>query len=160
MCPCRSAVELESTYSSRLNFRLNQSHIRAGSISQISHVASTWVAIGIYRGLEEGGGREPGLRRGTFSINRGRMMAYLVPIVPLLSNRIIGKTREREKERVLYPRFVKASAKKKFQEVPTQCITLGLFSEESRRTRSSPSGREVNPQNGLRLTKELFEKEI
>lgn len=25
--PCRSAVELESTYSSRLNFRLNQSHI-------------------------------------------------------------------------------------------------------------------------------------
>ena len=127
--------------------------------------ASTWVAIGIYRGLEEGGGgREAGLGRGTFSINRGRMIAYLVPIVPSLSNRVIGKTRERERkrERVLYPRFVKASAKKKFQEVPTQCITLGLFSRKgkSQRTRCSPSGREVNPQNRLRLTKELFEKDI
>ena len=124
--------------------------------------ASTWVAIGIYRGLEEGGGgREPGWGRGTFNINRGRMIAYLVPIVSSLSNRVIGKTRERERER-LYPRFVKASARIFFQEVPTQCITLRLFSGKGKRqrTRSSPSGREVNPQNGLRLTKELFEKEI
>ena len=59
--------------------------------------ASTWVAIGIYRVLEEGGGgREPGWGRGTFGINRGRMIAYLVPIVSSLSNRVIGKTRERE----------------------------------------------------------------
>ena len=66
--------------------------------------ASTWVAIGIYRGLEEGGGgREPGLGRGTFSINRGRMIAYLVPIVPSLSNRVIEKTRERERESTVSP---------------------------------------------------------
>ena len=58
--PCRSAVELESTYSSRLNFRLNQSHIRAGSISQTSHVALPWdegVDVGRHRDIQGVGGR-------------------------------------------------------------------------------------------------------